>query len=87
MAKSKITTVLFGLDGVVVDTEHAYDEFWSKIAQENELKINNFSDVIKGMTLSSIIELYFTISTETIALPGTCGGIDIVIGAFSLKVT
>ena len=63
MAKSKITTVLFGLDGVVVDTERAYDEFWSKIAQENELKINNFSDVIKGMTLSSIIELYFTIST------------------------
>ncbi|NDV96697.1 HAD family phosphatase [Dysgonomonas sp. 521] len=64
MAKSKITTVLFGLDGVVVDTEHDYDNFWSKIAQDNELKINNFSAIIKGMTLNSIIELYFTISTQ-----------------------
>jgi HAD superfamily hydrolase (TIGR01509 family) len=64
MAKSKITTVLFGLDGVVVDTEHDYDNFWSKIARDNELKINNFSAIIKGMTLNSIIELYFTISTQ-----------------------
>ena len=78
MAKSKITTVLFGLDGVVVDTERAYDEFWSKIAQENELKINNFSDVIKGMTLSSIIELYFTISTleEKQAIRDACSKME-----------
>lgn len=61
--KNKITTVLFGLDGVVVDTEHDYDNFWSKIAQDNELKINNFPDIIKGMTLNSIIELYFAISS------------------------
>lgn len=61
--KNKITTVLFGLDGVVVDTERDYDKFWSKIAEENELKINNFAAIIKGMTLNSIIELYFTIST------------------------
>jgi len=60
---TKITTVLFGLDGVVVDTEHDYDKFWSKIATDNGLKINNFSTTIKGMTLNSIIELYFTIST------------------------
>lgn len=64
MTKStKISTVLFGLDGVVVDTEYQYDKFWSKIATDNGLKIDNFSSVIKGMTLSSIIELYFTIST------------------------
>lgn len=61
--KNKITTVLFGLDGVVVDTEHDYDKFWSKIAQDNDLKINNFPDIIKGMTLNSIIELYFAISS------------------------
>ncbi|MBF0649114.1 HAD family phosphatase [Dysgonomonas sp. GY75] len=61
--KNKITTVLFGLDGVVVDTEHDYDNFWSKIAQDNELKISNFPDIIKGMTLNSIIELYFAISS------------------------
>ncbi len=59
---SKITTVLFGLDGVVVDTEHEYDKFWSKIAEDNELKIDNFSSIIGGMTLNSVIELYFAIS-------------------------
>lgn len=64
MAKSKITTVLFGLDGVVVDTEKEYDKFWSGIAESNGLKINNFAAVIKGMTLNSIIELYFAISTS-----------------------
>lgn len=60
---TKITTVLFGLDGVVVDTEREYDKFWSKIATDNGLKINNFSSVIKGMTINSVIELYFNIST------------------------
>ena len=78
MAKSKITTVLFGLDGVVVDTEHDYDKFWSKIAQDNELKMNNFSSVIKGMTLNSIIELYFTISTleEKQAIRDACSKME-----------
>ncbi|MDR2950543.1 MAG: HAD family hydrolase [Dysgonomonas sp.] len=78
MAKSKITTVLFGLDGVVVDTEHDYDRFWSKIAQDNELKMNNFSSVIKGMTLNSIIELYFTISTleEKQAIRDACSKME-----------
>ncbi|MBK5722330.1 HAD family phosphatase [Dysgonomonas sp. Marseille-P4677] len=64
MKKSKITTVLFGLDGVVVDTEHYYDNFWNNIAQKNDLKINNFPATIKGMTLNSIIELYFAISSQ-----------------------
>ncbi len=64
MKKNKITTVLFGLDGVVVDTEHDYDKFWTKVAQDNELKIDNFSATIKGMTLNSIIELYFAISSS-----------------------
>lgn len=41
--KNKITTVLFGLDGVVVDTEHDYDKFWSKIAQDNDLKIKFYN--------------------------------------------
>lgn len=78
MAKSKITTVLFGLDGVVVDTEHDYDRFWSKIAQDNELKMNNFSSIIKGMTLNSIIELYFTISSleEKQAIRDACSKME-----------
>lgn len=78
MAKSTITTVLFGLDGVVVDTENNYDEFWSKVAQDNELKMNNFSSIIKGMTLNSIIELYFTISTpeEKQAIRDACSKME-----------
>ncbi|WP_165021139.1 MULTISPECIES: HAD family hydrolase [unclassified Dysgonomonas] len=63
MAESKITTILLGLDGVVVDTESYYDKFWNQIALDNGLKIDNFSAVIKGMTINSIIELYFAIST------------------------
>lgn len=63
MAKEvKISTVLFGLDGVIVDTEKYYDKFWNKIARENGLKIENFSDKIQGMTFGSIIDLYFAIS-------------------------
>jgi len=78
MAKNKITTVLFGLDGVVVDTEKEYDKFWSKIAETNGLTINNFSAVIKGMTLNSIIELYFAISTpeEKQAIRKTCSDME-----------
>ncbi|MDU1892163.1 MAG: HAD family phosphatase [Dysgonomonas sp.] len=79
MAKeNKITTVLFGLDGVVVDTERDYDKFWNKIAQENELKIDNFPAIIKGMTLNSIIELYFTISSteEKQAIKQACAAME-----------
>lgn len=61
--KGKIITVLFGLDGVVLDTQKEYDKFWTKVANDNGLKIDNFSSVIKGMTINSIIELYFAIST------------------------
>lgn len=72
--KGKITTVLFGLDGVIVNSEKEYNDFWNKIAQDNELKINNFPSVIRGMTLNSIIELYFAISTteEKAAIREAC---------------
>lgn len=75
---TKITTVLFGLDGVVVDTEREYDKFWSKIATDNRLKINNFSSVIKGMTINSVIELYFTISNpeEKLAIRKACSDME-----------
>lgn len=63
MEKNKITTVLFGLDGVIVNTRKAHDEFWNSIAQRNNLKIDNFSEVIDGMTLNSIIDLYFPINS------------------------
>jgi len=78
MAKGKITTILFGLDGVIVDTEKEYDKFWNKVAEENDLKIDNFSSVIKGMTLNSVIELYFAISTieERTAIREACSKME-----------
>lgn len=78
MIKADITTVLFGLDGVIVDTEKDYDKFWSKIAEENELKIDNFSSTIKGMTLNSVIELYFAISSheEKMAIRQACSDME-----------
>lgn len=76
--KNKITTVLFGLDGVIVDTECYYDQFWSKIAEDNDLKINDFSTIIKGMTVNSIIDLYFAISTpeEKQAIRKACSDME-----------
>ena len=71
---TKITTVFFGLDGVIINTKRYYDDFWNRIASENGIKINNFPAVIKGMTLNSIIELYFTISSteEKMAIRKAC---------------
>lgn len=65
MAKkyTEITTVLFGLDGVIVDTRNTHDDFWNSMAQESGLKIDNFPAVIDGMTISSILDLYFTLSS------------------------
>lgn len=63
MADNKITTIFFGLDGVIVDTEKYYDDFWNKIAAENGITIDNFPATIKGMTINAVIDLYFAIST------------------------
>lgn len=63
MAENKITTIFFGLDGVIVDTEQYYDKFWDEISKQNELGIDNFADTIKGMTINAVLDLYFAISS------------------------
>ena len=62
--KNNITTVFFGLDGVIVNTDSFYDNFWNSIAKKSGLKIDNFASTVKGMTINSIIELYFTIESS-----------------------
>lgn len=57
---SEITTVLFDFDGVVADTESQYGVFWTDTAERCRLRIDNFSHVIKGTTLESIFEKYFS---------------------------
>lgn len=76
--ETKITTILLGLDGVVVNTDSYYDNFWNNIAKEGGLKIDNFASVIKGMTINSIIDLYFAIcsSDEKQAIKKACSEME-----------
>lgn len=64
MKKGKITTVLFGLDGVIVDTTKQNKDFWDRISKEYNLKYDNFSEIIDGLTMNSILDLYFSIYTN-----------------------
>lgn len=52
--------VLFDLDGVIVDTEGIYTEFWHHIGSEiYPTGIPDFANVIKGSTLPTILTTYF----------------------------
>ena len=51
--------VLFDLDGVLVDTEGTYSEFWSSIDSRYPTGVEGFSQVIKGMNLQEILGNYF----------------------------
>lgn len=50
---------LFDLDGVVFDTESNYTKFWTKQGEKYFPEIKNFSQIIKGRSLSNILESYF----------------------------
>ena len=51
-------TVLFDLDGVLLDTENRYTEFWDKVGHDF-LNIDNIGAKIKGQSLTSILGDYF----------------------------
>ena len=53
-------TALFDFDGVIVDTEPIYDIFWNNASERYGLGIDNFADLIKGTTMASIMEKYFS---------------------------
>jgi len=50
--------VLFDLDGVLIDSESAYTEFWSDIDRIYPTGINNYAIAIKGTTLEEIMKHY-----------------------------
>ena len=50
---------LFDLDGVLVDTEGIYTEFWSAMDRLYPTDVPGFSMVIKGSTLDTILNTYF----------------------------
>ncbi|MDD5870247.1 MAG: HAD hydrolase-like protein, partial [Bacteroidales bacterium] len=51
--------VLFDLDGVVVDSESIYTQFWSDIDRLHPTGVENFAIAIKGNTLQRILADYF----------------------------
>ena len=54
-----ISAALFDLDGVIIDTEPQYTEFWAAMGREFELPDANFAAAVKGQTLSYIFDTYF----------------------------
>lgn len=56
--------VLFDLDGVILDTEGIYTEFWDKINNLFPTGVENFSKVIKGSCLEDILNTYFNESNH-----------------------
>lgn len=54
-----IKSVLFDLDGVLLDTEGIYTEFWNGIDKIYPTGIENFAYVIKGSTLKTILSTHF----------------------------
>ncbi len=52
---------LFDLDGVLIDTEGIYSEFWSKTGRDCGVPYDDFSDRIKGTTLNQILKTYFPV--------------------------
>lgn len=54
----KISAVLFDFDGVVMDTESQYSEFWDEQGAKY-LNITDFGMLIKGTTLNNIFDKYF----------------------------
>lgn len=51
--------VLFDLDGVLIDSETIYTQFWDDAEKKYPTGIENFAYVIKGNNLKRILNTYF----------------------------
>lgn len=54
-----IKAFLFDFDGVIVDTEHYYTEFWAEQGKIYYPEMRDFALVIKGRSLKTIYDEYF----------------------------
>ena len=52
-------SVLFDLDGVLIDTEGIYTQFWEAVDRRFPTGVEDFSQVIKGSNLHNILHTYF----------------------------
>lgn len=55
---------LFDLDGVLIDTEDVYSDFWDSVNGRFPTGIDNFSQSIKGSTLQRILDNNFAPETH-----------------------
>lgn len=55
-----IKAALFDLDGVILDTESQYSEFWGLMGRRFRPDVTDFADRIKGQTLTQIFDAWFT---------------------------
>ena len=51
---------LFDLDGVIIDSEKEYSRIWHRINELWPTDVPDLERVIKGCTLTSILDTYFT---------------------------
>lgn len=51
--------VLFDLDGVLLDTEGIYTDFWQAVDDEYPTGVPGFTHIIKGSNLSTILDTYY----------------------------
>ena len=59
MTHSAVKGVLFDLDGVLIDTEGIYTQFWEAVDQRYPTGVEDFAHVIKGSNLHNILHTYF----------------------------
>ena len=59
MKREHMTGALFDLDGVLIDSEGIYTEFWADMGRKFNVGVENFAQKIKGSTLASILPAYF----------------------------
>lgn len=55
---TKISAILFDLDGVIIDSECLYTQFWNGIEEEFPTCIPDFANHIKGTTIERILEYF-----------------------------
>lgn len=53
------TGVLFDLDGVLLDTEGIYTDFWQAIDDKYPTGVPGFTHIIKGSNLTTILDTYY----------------------------
>ncbi len=59
MTERAIKGILFDLDGVLIDTEGTYTQFWEAVDRHFPTGVEGFAQVIKGSNLHNILHTYF----------------------------